>query len=194
MGCRKGASPSSQVPLDTLWHLLLGATNESPLGKSTRETTEGEKSREHLDARMLTSCGAGQYPSGPSCLPCVAGNYCSSPMQRAYDTGGATGNYQNYEKGILTELTCSSFPLTLNVVSYAVEAGYDYLEILDAAGNVIIKDPAVGYTYSSPSKVTLRFTSDGSQTRAGYEVSWYCSDPVTTMGLGLGTFLRSEGN
>ncbi len=58
-----------------------------------------------------------------------------------YDTDGASGNYQNNEKGILTELTCSSFPLTVNVVSYAVEARYDYLEILDSTGNVIIRDP-----------------------------------------------------
>jgi hypothetical protein len=176
MGCSRGApymNASSTVPLDV---------QRPPLqGKSPRETTEGEKSRGYVEARMLTSCGAGQYPSGSSCLSCVAGNYCAPPTKRAYDTGGATGNYQDNEKGIMTELTCSSFPLTLNVVSYAVETGYDYLEMLDSTGKVLVKDPAAGYTYSSPSKVTLRFTSDSSTTRAGYEVSWYCNDPVTTM-------------
>jgi hypothetical protein len=173
MGCSRGApyaDPSSTVPLETHRRPLLGPPNESPIERNTRETTEGDISREHLEARMLTSCGVGQYFYGFGCLPCVAGNYCSPPIKRAYDTGGPAGNYQNDENGIMTELTCTSFPLTLNVVSYAVETGYDYLEILDSTGKIIFKDPAVGYTYSSPSKVTLRFTPNRSSTFAGFEV------------------------
>ena len=99
-----------------------------------------------------------------------------------YDTGGATGDYQNNESTQPTTI-CPANPgqvVSVTFNSFNTEATYDYLYIYDGSS---ITDPLInrysgttspGIITSSSGCLTFRFTSDGSTVKAGWKATSSC--------------------
>ncbi|MBK7183142.1 MAG: hypothetical protein IPH89_09495 [Bacteroidetes bacterium] len=90
-----------------------------------------------------------------------------------YDSGGSGGNYGNNENNIMTFCSSSSNCISITFTAFDVENNYDRLRIYDGpttayavAGNYDNSNiPALPFTITSTSGcLTLRFTSDGSNT------------------------------
>ncbi len=98
-----------------------------------------------------------------------------------YDSGGPNGDYPNndvYEFNI-----CPSDPfgcLIITVEDYQIENGFDNLFIIagpDASGTVVAEVTGTGTGFEVPVNddcATIFFTSDGSVTNPGFELSWEC--------------------
>ena len=110
-------------------------------------------------------------------------NTCSGNI---YDSGGAGGDYGNNENFTVT--FCSNMPgasVIVNVVSFNTENNYDYLYIYDGpnAGSPQLVQasgsPSIqGNTYESTGTcLTIRFTSDGSVVRPGFNLAISCGLP-----------------
>lgn len=97
-----------------------------------------------------------------------------------YDTGGPTGDYLvNEDCSLLVQPSCAT-SITLNVVSFSTESGFDFLRIYDGTSNTgILLLEADGPTMPSPSTVTatsgamfIEWRSDVSIVSSGFEVNW----------------------
>jgi PKD repeat protein len=100
-----------------------------------------------------------------------------------YDSGGASGAYQNSEN--FTETFYPSTPgamIRFNFTSFSTESGYDYLRIYNgtstAAALIGIYNGATGPGVVTASNaagaLTFNFTSDGSVTYPGWEAAISC--------------------
>ena len=101
------------------------------------------------------------------------------------DNGGATGNYSNNIRSNLTIAPSDVEAITFDIKQFELESNYDYLYFYAGTpdtGRLIARysgqDLAVGrqLTIYEP-MVTLRFTTDGSVTRSGFEIEWFCGVP-----------------
>ncbi|MDA0973004.1 MAG: gliding motility-associated C-terminal domain-containing protein [Bacteroidetes bacterium] len=110
-----------------------------------------------------------------------------------YDSGGASGNYQNFENYTMT--FCSDEPggcLQLDFQSFIVESGFDNLLIYagpTASGSPVDTltgtiDP--GIISTGTECITLVFTSDVSVTPAGFEIDITCVCPTCDDGIANG--------
>jgi PKD repeat protein len=103
-----------------------------------------------------------------------------------YDSGGASGAYQNNENYTETFLPSTpGYMVQMNFTSFSTEAGYDYLRIYDGTSTAA---PLIG-TYNGTlgpglvtatnidGALTFNFTSDGSVTPAGWAASISCQNP-----------------
>jgi len=99
-----------------------------------------------------------------------------------FDSGGADGNYGVNESNEFVICPSSNFScIELNLVSYDTENNFDELNIYEGDD---ISDPLflgfegtggpISFNISSTC-VTVQFTSDGSVTAAGFELSWSCT-------------------
>lgn len=94
-----------------------------------------------------------------------------------YDTGGATGNYQNDERQLWLFQPAGAQNITLNFTAFNLELNYDYLFIYDGAD---VNAPLIGkYNATSPGTVTstggslvVEFRSDCGTTSPGWEVAY----------------------
>tara|TARA_B100001109_G_C18864441_1_gene476112 strand:- start:3598 stop:7098 length:3501 start_codon:yes stop_codon:yes gene_type:complete len=110
---------------------------------------------------------------------------------KLFDSGGSTSNYGDNENGFITIAPPGANSVTLNFISFDVEAGsasglcdYDFLEIFDGAS---ISSPSLGKfcnTSAQPTTVssttgviTIRFSSDQFLTEGGFEIDWSCNYP-----------------
>jgi N-acetyl-anhydromuramyl-L-alanine amidase AmpD len=101
-----------------------------------------------------------------------------------YDTGGATGNYQDDEREIWLFQPASAQSVTLDFTAFNIEIDYDYLYIYDGS---TIDAPLIG-TYTgtnSPGVVTstggaivVEFRSDCGTTSSGWEVAFTSTNTV----------------
>lgn len=113
-------------------------------------------------------------------------------LGKIYDSGGSTGLYSDNETGTMTISPTGAATVTLNFLSFDVEAGsggsicdYDNLQVFDGPN---VNSPLIG-TYcnsilppatltSTGNSVTLRFISDGGVTNQGFEINWSCNLPT----------------
>jgi hypothetical protein len=117
---------------------------------------------------------------GPPPPPIIA---CGSVI---YDSGGAASNYANNQN--LQRTYCPANPgdvVTFNFTQFATESCCDFLSIYDGPD---LNSPLIG-TYSGNSVLnpiysshpggclTIRFTSDGSSTAAGWAANVTCGPP-----------------
>jgi PKD repeat protein len=100
-----------------------------------------------------------------------------------YDSGGSSGSYQNNEN-----LTMTFYPSTPNSMvkmtftSFNTESGYDYLKIYNGTttGATLIGSyngttgPGTVMATNAAGALTFNFTSDGSQTYAGWAATISC--------------------
>lgn len=106
-------------------------------------------------------------------------NTCNATI---YDSGGATGDYQVSENYTLTICSDIGSTIVLDIISFNTENNYDYLYIYDGpnvSSPLIIQSsgsPGIqGESYeSSGTCITLRFTTDGSVVRPGFEIAASC--------------------
>ncbi|CAM1344331.1 fibronectin type III domain-containing protein [Tenacibaculum amylolyticum] len=108
-------------------------------------------------------------------------NYCNG--DRFYDSGGANGNYDNYENSITTITPQNPNEIVIvNFISFDLENCCDRLSIYDGPD---INSPLIGnyggnispgeiISTNDSGSLTFRFTSDGSVTRSGWEANVRC--------------------
>lgn len=105
---------------------------------------------------------------------------------KLFDSGGAIGNYGANETAQITISPLGASSVTLNFVSFDIEAGqgtscnFDFINVYDGANT---STPLLG-TYcnnnvptsisSTASSITIEFSSDGGVENAGFEVDWLC--------------------
>jgi N-acetyl-anhydromuramyl-L-alanine amidase AmpD len=94
-----------------------------------------------------------------------------------YDTGGASGNYQDDERELWLFQPAGAQSVTLNFTSFDLELNYDYLFIYDGAD---VNAPLIGkYNATSPGTVTstggslvVEFRSDCGTTNPGWAATY----------------------
>jgi len=102
-----------------------------------------------------------------------------------YDSGGASGNYSNNEDIVNTYYAPSGSTISLIFNSVDIENNYDFLYIHDGPNtsssvvSTITGTSNPGIITSTGNSITLRFTSDGSVTEPGYDISLNCSSPLS---------------
>jgi hypothetical protein len=110
-----------------------------------------------------------------------------------YDSGGATGQYQNDENLTLTFLPATAgAKMKFNFVEYNTEANYDYLKVFDGPNTSSPQiGPAEGFNgvgvpallaelvaTNAEGAITFQFTSDGSVQRDGWKALISCFTPA----------------
>lgn len=98
-----------------------------------------------------------------------------------YDSGGPDGDYSNGENNTLTICPDALTEcITLNLLDFNIENGFDNLTIYagdDTNGTQIANFTATGGPIELPINdqcITIQFTSDGSVTDPGFELTWQC--------------------
>ena len=102
---------------------------------------------------------------------------CSGTL---YDSGGASANYKNDENYTFVINPGNANSVTMNFSSWNVENSYDFLKIYNGTS---ASAPLIGsYSGTSPGTVvansgamTLVFTSDYTENRAGWQATWSCT-------------------
>jgi gliding motility-associated-like protein len=102
-----------------------------------------------------------------------------------YDSGGPFGDYSNSENYSVTICNPGGSTIILDIISFNLEQNFDYLYIYDGpttGSPQIIQatgQPGIqGQTFESTgSCITIRFTSDGSVVRPGFEIAANCGQP-----------------
>jgi gliding motility-associated-like protein len=116
---------------------------------------------------------------------------CSGTL---HDSGGPTNEYEDGEDLAFTICPQDFYQcLILNVETYETEGGFDFLYFFegdDVSGTQITQLSGFGQNLevqiSAPECATIRFTSDGSVSEAGFRITWQCSPspctapPITT--------------
>ena len=148
-------------------------------------TLTGLNSSSNYDVYVRASCGENpgeddSYWVGPISLTTLA-DYCNG--DHFYDSGGANGNYQNYED-ITTVIAPSNGNNSVTVIfnSFQLEGCCDYLRVYNGLD---VNAPLIGqyngstipssFTADNPSgALTFWFTSDGSVTYSGWDATVIC--------------------
>ncbi|MGZ4099742.1 MAG: CUB domain-containing protein, partial [Bacteroidia bacterium] len=112
----------------------------------------------------------------------TASNPCGAMF---YDSGGSGGVYQNNENDVITLCAPAGQYLNINFSAFQVESGFDNLYVYNGTSTT---SPLIGsYTgANSPGSITstqggcitIKFTSDGSVTYAGWTASISCSSTL----------------
>ncbi|CAL4137302.1 unnamed protein product [Meganyctiphanes norvegica] len=113
-------------------------------------------------------------------IPCpgCGGEYTSSNGMIRHPLSG--GDYQNNENCIW--IIRASEPIKITFVRFNTESGYDYLNVQDGASigsNLLGRfsgDGEPDAVQTTTNAAYLLFTSDGSVTRIGFEITWAPSD------------------
>ena len=158
-----------------------GGTWSTPTSPSF--TANGLTPNTYYKALVRNNCSAGLIGSTQTLVFATTGDFCSGISLT--DSGGASGNYQDFETVIRTivpsnpnakaKITFSAFDLELN---------YDYLYVYDGndttapdlssggfTGNTI---PAPIQSTASNGALTIKFYSDGGVVAPGYEATVSC--------------------
>ena len=106
---------------------------------------------------------------------------CSGTL---YDSGGTSANYKNDENYTFVINPANADKVTMNFTSWDVENSYDFLKIYNGTS---ASAPLIGsYSGTSPGTVvansgamTLVFTSDYTENKAGWVANWNCSQNTT---------------
>jgi len=117
-------------------------------------------------------------------------NTCTGTI---YDSGGASGQYQNYEDYVFTICSNTGSTVELTITSFATENNYDYLYIYDGTNTsapLIISSsgsPGIqGQIFESTGTcITLRFSSDVSSTFSGFQIAIACGIPCLDYSIDL---------
>lgn len=109
-----------------------------------------------------------------------------------YDSGGPEEDYGNGENNTFTITPANLFEcLELEIQSFNIENNFDFLNVYAGpnTGSPLIAsftgaslDPI--QLQASTTSVTIEFTSDGSATQAGFELTWNCS-PIACDGSSI---------
>ena len=106
------------------------------------------------------------------------------------DDGGRNGNYSN-DVDVTTEITAQEDCRIYLTGNYVLEQGFDYLQIYDSDNSRLIECNGMGTIepalLSSDNTLSVRFTSDGSNTHEGFELYVETVYPVTIAEVENGT-------
>ncbi|MBO8461086.1 MAG: CUB domain-containing protein, partial [Bacteroidetes bacterium] len=106
------------------------------------------------------------------------------------DDGGRNGNYSN-DVDVTTEITAQEDCRIYLTGNYVLEQGYDYLQIYDSDNSRLRECNGMGTIepalFSSGNTLSVRFTSDGSETYEGFELYVETVYPITIAEVENGT-------
>ena len=104
-----------------------------------------------------------------------------------FDSGGAAGDYEDDERFLYLISPAGATSITLNVVHFNIESGWDYMHIYDGDDlDAALIGTFTGTTipdiiYSSGGSILLEFRSDCGITTSGWEIGW-----TSVIGDGVG--------
>ncbi len=174
---------------ETAWDIEIVPAGTTPTGTPTNMATSNPYTATNLSSGtayefyVRADCGSGTTSlyAGPFAFSTIAA--CGD---RIYDTGGPTGAYQNNEN-----YTITYFPenvgdiVTLDFILVDLESCCDTLDVFDGTDvnatpfALDLETPALFRATNPDGAITVRFDSDGSVTRAGWEARYSCG-PVPT--------------
>jgi hypothetical protein len=107
------------------------------------------------------------------------GGTVSTTSGKFYDSGGANGNYSNYENYVMTFNSGTSRKIRMTFTRFETENGYDYLKIYDGptTSSTLIgtyqgfNSPGTVTATNSSGALTFVWYSDSSNTEAGWEAT-----------------------
>ena len=112
----------------------------------------------------------------------VPANPCGATF---FDSGGSAGTYANNQNLTATFCAPPGQYLTMNFTSFALESGFDFLNIYNGPNT---GSPLLGsfsgsglpgsFTSTQGGCITINFTSDGSVTLAGWVAAISCSSVI----------------
>ena len=145
--------------------------------------TEGVRSR----GTLLTVYA---YPSTPMGTSGTQSIDLGDVPELFTDDGGRNGNYSN-DVDVTTEITAQEDCRIYLTGNYVLEQGFDYLQIYDSDNSRLIECNGMGTIepalLSSGNTLSVRFTSDGSETYEGFELYVETVYPVTIAEVENGT-------
>lgn len=177
----------NNVPPATSWEIVaVPAGDPAPAVGTVNATTNpftvtGLSSFTAYDFYVRTDCSTSFTVFLNATTPAACGDM-------VFDTGGATGNYSNNEAYTLTYLPDAAGNLvTLDFTLVDLELCCDTLEVFDGldvnatAFSTDLEAPASFRATNTDGAITVRFTSDGSVTGAGWEASYTCAPAPTCL-------------
>lgn len=176
---------------ETQWELEYGLTGFTQGSGTLIQTTTNSYTMNTLtsgttyDVYVRANCGSNPGDDDSSWVgPFMAEtavNYCSG--NNFYDSGGVNGNYSNNENEITTIYPTSGFnSITAVFNSFALESCCDFLRIYDGVDTNApflgsfngTTNPGSFMATNPQGALTFHFTSDGSVTGSGWDVSIIC--------------------
>ena len=174
---------------ETAWDIEIVLAGTAPTGTPTNVATSNPYTANNLTSGtayefyVRADCGNGSTSlySGPFAFSTIAA--CGD---RIYDTGGSNGTYQNNEN-----YTITYFPenpgdiVTLDFIMVDLESCCDTLDVFDGVDVTAtpfaldLETPALFRATNADGAITVRFDSDGSVVRDGWEARYSCG-PVPT--------------
>lgn len=171
----------------TSWQIAvtpLSSSNNNWVSVNTNSyTANGLSPNTYYVVRVRPDCSFGLVAPDEQTIIVTSTNYCSG--LEITDTGGTTSNYsdeETYVRIIIPNLPNKK--ITLTFTSFDLELDYDYMHIYD--GNTtsapnLSSEGLTGSTIPGPfqssavdGSLTLKFTSDGYLTAAGYIANVAC--------------------
>lgn len=147
------------------------------------ENAQGVRSR----GTLLTVCA---YPSTPMGTSGTQSIDLGDVPELFTDDGGRNGNYSN-DVDATTEITAQEDCRIYLTGNYVLEQGYDYLQIYDSDNSRLRECNGMGTIepalLSSGNTLSVRFTSDGSNTHEGFELYMETVYPITIAEVENGT-------
>lgn len=130
------------------------------------------------------------YPSTPMGISGTQSVDLGDVPELFTDDGGRNGNYSNLVD-ITTEITAQEDCRIYLTGNYALEQGFDYLQIYDSDNSRLRECNGMGTIepalLSSDNMLTVRFTSDESETYEGFELYVETVYPITVAEVENGT-------
>lgn len=140
--------------------------------------TETEVKTNYISINANAPCSAFLPTSG-------TGETQTACIGTLYDNGGANGYYLDDTDVAITIAPPGASSVTLNFISFAYEAGYDYVYVYDGpnTNSPLIGQydgsslPNGGTITSTGGSITIRQESDPAVNLAGFELTWACTTP-----------------
>ncbi|RYE17372.1 MAG: hypothetical protein EOP51_24000, partial [Sphingobacteriales bacterium] len=114
-------------------------------------------------------------------------NSVTTCSMTVYDSGGPSGNYSNNANSILTINPATPGSLIQVSGTFDLENTFDYLYVYDGssiAGTLLgtyTGSGSIPALQSSTGPITLRFTSDNTTIRSGFQINVSCTVPTYTL-------------
>jgi hypothetical protein len=174
-----GGTTTSQVSV-----YPLSATSGSWTTPSTNTfSVSGLTPNTYYKAVVRNNCGSGLLGPERSVVFATNGDFCSGILLT--DTGGSSGNYQDFETIIRTIVPYNpSAKAKITFSSFDLELNYDYLYVYDGSDTSYPEVSGGGFTgnilpspiesTATDGSLTIKFYSDGGVVNSGYEATVSC--------------------
>lgn len=177
----------------TNWQVAIYPFTSTPTSWSTVTTPSfsqsGLAANTYYVAAVRPNCTNGLTGSSRKIMFATGANYCSSIV--FYDTGGANGNYEDYQtiyRTMIPNVANNKVKLTFN--EFSLELDYDYIYVYNGSSTASPSFNVDGYTgttipgpftsTAANGALTMKFYSDGGVVDSGWKATTSCIPNLAT--------------